>query len=905
MTTAENRRVNRVRIALIAGLAAVALAVFWPGIGDAQSGQVADIRADYDRSASLGTRTANKVYDVAETPVWIEGSQKFWYRKSVKGGNQFVLVDPAVPSKAAAFDHARLATAINTASGGTLTATAITLPFTAFTFADNMQAIEFAVAPGGGGGGGRAGGGGGGGGRAGAAPGAGAQAPAQARYRCTLSDYACTRTAAPTPAPNPDPNAAPQGQGRAGGGGPPAADQPDPGRPSPDGRWEAFIQNYNIFIRPASAAGGATAGGGGGRAGGGGRQGGGGAANQPIQLSFDGSEGNAYALLGARGGGAGGGGRAGGGGAAPQQGTVYNNSWSPDSQKIAAFRTRPGYNRQVTFIQTSPTDQLQPKTSTINYRKPGDVVDFAQPVLFDVASKKQTIVDGALFPNPYNNSQLGWKRDSSAFTFEYNQRGHQVYRIIEVDAATGKARALVEETSPTFIYYNPQATGLSSGRKFRWDSPDGRELIWMSQRDGWAHLYLYDRATGQVKNQITKGNWQVNFVNRVDGEKRQIYFHGNGMDAGKDPYFMHYFRVNFDGTGLTRLTAGDGTHALSPGVEQWRPDQQYYVDTYSRVDMPPVSELRRVSDGSLVLALEKGDATDLLATGWKMPEVFVSKARDGTTDIWGIIIKPTNFDPAKKYPVIENIYAGPQGSFVPKGWSTQGGMMGLAELGFILVQVDGMGTANRSKAFHDMAWKNIGDAGFPDRIIWHKAIAAKYPWYDITRVGIYGTSAGGQNSTGGVLFHPEFYKVAVSNSGCHDNRMDKIWWNEQWMGWPLGPQYAASSNVDHAKNLRGRLQLVVPEMDSNVDPASTYQVVNALVQAGKEFELVVIPGANHGAGSPITTRKRNDFFVKWLRGIDPPDWNAVPPAAGGGGDLAEEPDYVAMEIEAFFPRHDR
>ena len=192
-------------------------------------------------------------------------------------------------------------------------------------------------------------------------------------------------------------------------------------------------------------------------------------------------------------------------------------------------------------------------------------------------------------------------------------------------------------------------------------------------------------------------------------------------------------------------------------------------------------------------------------------------------------------------------------------------MMALAELGFIVVQVDGMGTANRSKAFHDVAWKNIGDAGFPDRILWHKAIAAKYPSYDITRVGIYGTSAGGQNSTGGVLFHPEFYKVAVSNSGCHDNRMDKIWWNEQWMGWPLGPQYSASSNMDHAANLQGHLLLVVPEMDTNVDPSSTMQVVNALVQAGKEFELVVIPGANHGAGSPITTRKRNDFFVKYLR----------------------------------------
>jgi dipeptidyl aminopeptidase/acylaminoacyl peptidase len=227
-------------------------------------------------------------------------------------------------------------------------------------------------------------------------------------------------------------------------------------------------------------------------------------------------------------------------------------------------------------------------------------------------------------------------------------------------------------------------------------------------------------------------------------------------------------------------------------------------------------------------------------------------------------------------------------------------MQALAELGFIVVQIDGMGTANRSKAFHDVAFKNLGDAGFPDRILWHKAIAAKYPWYDITRVGIYGTSAGGQNSLGGMLFHPEFYKVAVSNSGCHDNRMDKIWWNEQWMSWPIGREYSDSSNTDHAANLKGNLMLVVPELDTNVDPSSTMQVVNALVKASKEFELVVIPGADHGAASPITVRKRNDFFVRHLLGLTPPNWNAeaVNAAATTSGD--DEPDYFELETAPFF-----
>jgi dipeptidyl aminopeptidase/acylaminoacyl peptidase len=863
-------------------LAAAILAALVTQIPALTGAQVsADVKADYDRANSLNQRIANKMSgEMQGTPTWIAGSQKFWYAKSVKGGNnarEFVLVDPVAPSKGPAFDHARLATSLSTAASGTYTAT--TLPFTTFTYVDNMQAIDFAIG-GGGGGGGRAGGGGAGGRAGGAAPAAGA--PAAQRYHCTLTDYACTKLPAP-------PAAAAAGQGQGGRAGGLAAD-PNAGppeqatRPSPDEKWEAYIENYNVFIRPLATT---AAGGGGGRqgagapGGGGGRQGG----NQGVQLSFDGSEGNPYQLPGGRGGGA--------GGANPTGGP-----WSPDSQKIAVYRVRPGYNRLVTYVQSSPTDQQQPKTSTISYRKPGDVVDFQQPVLFDVATKKQMVVDSSLFPNPYNNGRIEWKRDSSAFTFQYNQRGHQVLRVIEVDATTGKARTVIDETSKTFIYYNAPSEPISgSGRTYRYDTRDGKEIVWMSQRDNWAHLYLYDRATGQVKNQITKGNWQVHYVDRVDEAKRQIYFRANGMDAGKDPYFVNHFRINFDGTGLVRFTQGDGTHTVYPALNQWAADQQFYVDSYSRVDMPAVTELHRVSDGSLVMPLEKADATDLLATGWRMPEVFVTKGRDNTTDIWGIIIRPTNFDPAKKYPVIENIYAGPQGSFVPKGWSTQAGMMALAELGFIVVQVDGMGTANRSKAFHDVAYQNIGDAGFPDRILWHKAIAAKYPSYDITRVGIYGTSAGGQNATGGVLFHPEFYKVAVSNSGCHDNRMDKIWWNEQWMGWPLGPQYSASSNTDHANKLQGRLMLVVPEMDTNVDPSSTMQVVNALVQAGKEFELVFIPGANHGAGSPITTRKRNDFFVKFLRGLEPPNWNATAVTAGSAGDDVLDETAVWVEGE--------
>jgi dipeptidyl aminopeptidase/acylaminoacyl peptidase len=357
------------------------------------------------------------------------------------------------------------------------------------------------------------------------------------------------------------------------------------------------------------------------------------------------------------------------------------------------------------------------------------------------------------------------------------------------------------------------------------------------------------------------------------------------MYPGKDPYFLNYYRINFDGSGLTRLTGdADANHSAS-----FSDDHRYFVDTYSRVDTAPISELRRGADGALVAEIERGDIADLAAGGWRAPEVFTAKGRDGRTDIWGVIYRPTNFDPAKKYPVIENIYAGPQGSFVPKSFAVYNPMMAQAELGFVVVQMDGMGTSNRSKAFQDVAWKDLGDAGFPDRILWHQAVAAKYPWYDLSRVGIYGTSAGGQNSLGGLLFHPEFYNVGVSAAGCHDNRMDKIWWNEQWMGWPLGPQYSASSNVDNAYRLQGHVLLVVGEMDNNVDPSSTLQVVNQLIKHDKDFDLLYIPGAGHGAGGAYGERKRFDYFVRHLLGVTPPPWTSQAHKASTADPADENP----------------
>jgi dipeptidyl aminopeptidase/acylaminoacyl peptidase len=424
---------------------------------------------------------------------------------------------------------------------------------------------------------------------------------------------------------------------------------------------------------------------------------------------------------------------------------------------------------------------------------------------------------------------------------------------------------------------------LNGGTYFRHDIDDGREILWLSERDGWKHLYLYDGVTGEVKNRVTRGEWVVRGVVHVDEEARQVWFQGAGMVPGQDPYFVHYYRVNFDGTGLTPLTH----HANAYHEARFSPDMEYFVNTYSRIDMPPVSELRRARDGELVAELERGDVSALVEAGWRPAEVFTAKGRDGETDIWGIIVRPTDFDPSRSYPVIENIYAGPHGSFVTKtfdlfkphaGGDGFIGMQAMADLGFIVVQIDGMGTSNRSKAFHDVAWRDVGDAGFPDRILWHRAVAEAYPYYDISRVGIYGASAGGQNALGALLFHPEFYHAAVAYAGCHDNRMDKIWWNEAWMGWPVDEHYAASSNVDHAWRLEGEVLLIVGALDTNVDPASTMQVVDALIEADKTFDLLVVPGGDHAVGrttGPVryVHRAQYDFFVRHLQGHAPPRWN--------------------------------
>lgn len=579
---------------------------------------------------------------------------------------------------------------------------------------------------------------------------------------------------------------------------------------SPNKAFTAFVKDYNVVLKNNSTA-------------------------EETQLTTDGKADNYYSAY---------------------------LSWSPDSKKLAVMKIVPAEIRKLYMIESSPADQLQPKLLTRDYRKPGDQLPQKTPVIIDIHSRKTLVADNSLFENQYSLWGFDWSSDSKTTLFEFNQRGHQAYRVLEMSAENGNVRTVIDESSNTFVNYN---------RYFNRKLKNGTEIIWMSERDNHNHLYLYDRISAKVKNQITKGSWYVREVIDVDEKNREIIFSANGMVANEDPYLIRYYRIGFDGKGLTCLTPETGTH------QAWlSDDKRFLVDVYSMVDKAPVAVLRNARNGKIIMPIETADISALEKAGWRAPETFAAKGRDGKTDIWGIIHRPTNFDPAKKYPIIEYIYAGPGSHYVPKNFiAFNNNLSAIAELGFIVIQIDGMGTSFRSKSFEDVIHKNLKDAGFPDRILWTKAAAAKYPYMDIDRVGIFGASAGGQAAMWAVLFHPEHYKAAYGACGCHDNRMDKIWWNEQWMGYPVGPEYAACSNVDNAHLLTRPLMLVVGELDDNVDPASTYQVANALIKAKKDFELVTLPGVGHTMGGEYGEHKRFDFFVKHLLKTNPPAWTEV------------------------------
>jgi dipeptidyl-peptidase 4 len=597
---------------------------------------------------------------------------------------------------------------------------------------------------------------------------------------------------------------------------------------SPDKRWAAYVKDHNLYLNDVST--GAVA-----------------------QLTRDGVPGWDYAtpLPSLR--------------LMVDQGTEDVRQpaavfWSPDSTKLITYRIDSRNSGRFTSIQFVPPDQLRPRAFTYVYPLPGEVLAKAEPIIFDIQSSKRIDVQTAALELPFQDGPgFDWFPDSKGVYYDYDERGYKAKELRVVDAITGEQKVVVREQSDSYV--DPGETF------YRFVDATG-EVLWSSERDGWNHLYIYSRKTGQLENQITRGAWVVREIEHVDEKDRRVYFLANGREKNEDPYQTHLYSIGFDGKDLRLLSPENANHSVSMS-----PDGSYFVDSYSRPDLPGESVLRHSKDGAEVRTLEKADASELFKTGWKFPEPFQGKAADGSTDIYGLIWRPSNFDPSKKYPVIEQVYTGPQGFFVPKTFAAPFRLQSMAELGFIVVMVDGRGTVGRSRAFHQASYRNLGGA-FEDHVALIKQMAERYPYMDVERVGIYGTSAGGYGAAHAMLVFPDFYKVGVTISGDHDARLDKAWWNEAYQGYPVQDDYMAQSNVTMADHLKGHLLVEHGDIDDNVHPVESLRLVDALMKANKNFDMLLVPNMFHGESGDhalYLARRRWDYFVQYLLGVTPPN----------------------------------
>ncbi len=536
-------------------------------------------------------------------------------------------------------------------------------------------------------------------------------------------------------------------------------------------------------------------------------------------------------------------------GVAGTDGWVGPISWSLDGRHFALWR-----ERTVTVRQYAVTDTLKQTKKPINYDKPGDDRTERTPWVFSIESKSGSRPPAEVLPQSYTTERLDWSGDSRRLLTEFIHRGFTGHGVIEYDASRKFWRRLLTEEDPKFVY--------SFATRYRYDLSEARTL-WLSERSGWLHLYGIDLLNGKTATAITAGRWVMKEVLKVDEKAGAITFIALGRNPGENPYHQHFCRIGLDGQGFIDLTPSNGHHEAT-----FSPDRRTLIDAASKVDQPPTYTLRSGIDGRAIAKLGEGDLGPLKKAGWTPTTPFVAKDREGKFDIWGVVTRPHPFDPKKKYPVIENIYAGPHGSFAPRSfnwWNRAHRELSLR--GFYVVQLDGRGTNNRGKEFHQVSWRNLKDGGFPDRIAWMRSLAKIEPNMDLSRVGIFGGSAGGQNTAHALLLNGDFYKAGAADCGCYDNRIDKLWWNEQWLGYPVGPWYEENSCARYAGNLCGRLFLTVGEADTNVDVKCSYDFRDALLAAGKkdQFEFHVIPGANHGAGESDELReKRVRFFESAL-----------------------------------------
>jgi dienelactone hydrolase len=559
-------------------------------------------------------------------------------------------------------------------------------------------------------------------------------------------------------------------------------------------------------------------------------------------------------------------------------------AWSPDSKKIATFQQD---QRKTSDMYLVSTNVGKPTLKAWKYPLPGDKdVTMIERVIIDVdranviklkmqPDQHRTTLCDDISCNGGDFTDVEWSPDSATLAFVSSSRDHKKANLRVADAATGTIREVMEEVSPT-----QYESGWST---VNWRYlPTANEFIWFSEKSGWGHLYLHDAATGRLKNQITTGDFVVREILKVDDKTRTIYFVGGGREAGRNPYFAHFYRVNFDGKNLQLLTPDDAHHSITLS-----PSGRFFVDTYSKPDAAPVSVVRDMT-GKAIGEAEKTDVSRLTAAGWKPPQLFSVKAGDNQTDIYGLMYVPSNLDPKRKYPIINYIYPGPQGGSVGGNWGfapARGDHQALAELGFVVVQIEGTCNPLRSKKFHDACYGNMADNTLPDQIAGMKQLAERFPYIDLERVGIWGHSGGGYATAAALFRYPDFFKVGISESGNHENRNYEDDWGERYIGLETKnasgkSNYEDQANQVHAKNLKGKLLLAHGTMDDNVPPYNTYLVVDALIKANKDFDLLMIPNARHGFGnaSLYMTRRRWDYFVKHLLGMEPPrEYELKPP----------------------------
>ncbi len=548
-----------------------------------------------------------------------------------------------------------------------------------------------------------------------------------------------------------------------------------------------------------------------------------------------------------------------------QRPASFRAQWSPDSKKIFTQILDLRTARKM-YLLNSVEEDYRAKLYSYYRASPGDEnIPYLIPVIYDIETRKEVVVDIPPIAH-FLQYNVRWFEDSQRLYARVFDRGYKGMNIYEIDAETGKTRVVAGDENPTCV-----GTEISRYSVL----PKLGKVIMTSERDGWNHLYCFDWETGRLENQLTKGEFVVMDIEHVDEEKGIVYFTAVGREEGEDPYLVHLYRINLDGSDLQNLTPEHAYHDITLS-----PDESFFVDNFSRADLPSKSVVRNLEEGAVVMDLEQADVQDVLDRGWNYPEPFCVKAADGETDIYGLIWRPTGFDPSKKYPVIDQCYTGPHGITTPKTFrrALMSSANSMAELGFILITVDGRGTARRSKAFHDFSYRNLG-GGCEDHIPAIQQLAEKYPYMDTDRVGIFGHSAGGYDSARALLQWPDFYKVGVSSAGNHDHRMAKAWWPEQYMGYPVEEFYEEQSNITNAGKLEGKLLLVHGAMDDNVNPASTIRLVDALIKNNKDFDLIIIPPNRHGfrgVYSDYFTRKRWDYFVKHLHGVDPPAYKITP-----------------------------